>query len=97
MADSDIIIKAALHILLTVIILLDLICKGPQIYKLIKYKKSDGISIPYYFLWIVSSILYIPYCLLIHEYMLIIETSVNIALNVWIMILAKMYHHNDIS
>lgn len=84
-----------LYILLTIIIALDLVCKAPQIIKLIKYKRSDGISTPYYLLWIISSALYIPYCLIIGEHFLIIETSLNILLNIWIMVLAIHYRKNN--
>ena len=78
-------------ILLFAIMGLDLFCKVPQIAKLIKCKKSDGISVSYYLIWNLSSTLYIVYCLIIEERLLIIGTSMNILLNLWIVILALKY------
>lgn len=81
----------AAEIIMAFIIFLDIYSKIPQIRKLLMYKNSSGISVKYYILWNLSCVLYIIYCVLIHEIPLLVETTINLTLNTIIAVLAYKY------
>ncbi len=69
---------------------------SPQIIKLIKRKTSNDLSIQSWLLWVVSSLSYALYAILVSkDKMLIFETSLELFFCLLILILAIKYRKNN--
>ncbi len=83
------------NILLGIVSICTLVSYLPQTIKLIKTKKSNDLSINSWILWVTSSLSYTLYAVLCSkEYMLIFETSLELAFCLIILLLALKYKNN---
>lgn len=83
------------NILLGIVSICTMISYLPQTIKLIKTKKSNDLSINSWILWVTSSLSYTLYAVLCsNEYMLIFETSLELAFCLIILLLALKYKNN---
>ncbi len=83
------------NILLGIVSICTMISYLPQTIKLIKTKKSNDLSINSWILWVTSSLSYTLYAVLCSkEYMLIFETSLELAFCLIILLLALKYKNN---
>ncbi len=83
------------NILLGIVSICTLISYLPQTIKLIKTKKSDDLSINSWILWVTSSFSYTLYAVLCSkDFMLIFETSLELAFCLIILLLALKYKNN---
>ncbi|MCI8344682.1 MAG: hypothetical protein HFJ42_01690 [Clostridia bacterium] len=83
------------NILLGIVSICTMISYLPQTIKLIKTKKSNDLSINSWILWVTSSFSYTLYAVLCSkEYMLIFETSLELAFCLIILLLALKYKNN---
>ena len=80
------------NILLAIVSLCTFISYLPQTLKLIKTKKSEDISIQSWILWVISSLSYTIYAIMIsNDGMLIFETSLELFFCLIILILSIKY------
>ncbi len=83
------------NILLGIVSICTLISYLPQTIKLIKTKKSDDLSINSWILWVTSSFSYTLYAVLCSkDFMLIFETSLELAFCLIILLLSLKYKNN---
>lgn len=83
------------NILLGVVSICTMISYLPQTIKLIKTKKSNDLSINSWILWVTSSFSYTLYAVLCSkDFMLIFETSLELAFCLIILLLALKYKNN---
>lgn len=83
------------NILLGIVSICTMISYLPQTIKLIKTKKSNDLSINSWILWVTSSLSYTLYAVLCSkEFMLIFETSLELAFCLIILLLALKYKNN---
>ncbi len=83
------------NILLGIVSICTLISYLPQTIKLIKTKKSNDLSINSWILWVTSSFSYTLYAVLCSkDFMLIFETSLELAFCLIILLLALKYKNN---
>lgn len=83
------------NILLGIVSICTMISYLPQTIKLIKTKKSNDLSINSWILWVTSSLSYTLYAILCSkEFMLIFETSLELAFCLIILLLALKYSNN---
>ncbi len=83
------------NILLGIVSICTLISYLPQTIKLIKTKKSNDLSINSWILWVTSSFAYSLYAVLCSkDFMLIFETSLELAFCLIILLLALKYKNN---
>lgn len=83
------------NILLGIVSLCTMISYLPQIIKLIRTKKSNDLSINSWILWVTSSFSYTLYAVLCSkDFMLIFETSLELAFCLIILLLALKYKNN---
>lgn len=83
------------NILLGIVSLCTMISYLPQTIKLIKTKKSKDLSIDSWILWVVSSFCYSLYAILCSKnFMLILETSLELFFCLLILALAIKYRKN---
>ncbi len=80
------------NILLTIVSFCTFISYLPQVLKLIKGKKSEDISIHSWILWVVSSLSYTIYAIVVSkDIMLIFETSLEFIFCLLILLLSIKY------
>ena len=80
------------NILLGIVTLCTLISYLPQTIKLLRTKKSNDISIASWLLWVISSISYTLYAILVSDdLMLIVETSLELIFCIIILVLSLIY------
>lgn len=83
------------NILLGIVSICTMISYLPQTIKLIRTKKSNDLSINSWILWVTSSLSYTLYAVLCSkEFMLIFETSLELAFCLIILLLALKYKNN---
>lgn len=83
------------NILLAIVSLCTFISYLPQTIKLIKTKKSEDISIQSWILWVLSSLSYTIYAIIISkDVMLIFETCLELFFCLIILILSIKYRKN---
>lgn len=83
------------NILLVIVSICTMISYLPQTIKLIKTKKSNDLSINSWILWVTSSLAYTLYAVLCSkDFMLIFETSLELAFCLIILLLALKYKNN---
>lgn len=83
------------NILLAIVSICTFISYFPQTVKLIKTKKSEDLSIQSWILWVTSSLAYTIYAVIVSkDFMLIFETSLELAFCLVILILAIKYKNN---
>ncbi len=83
------------NILLGIVSICTMISYLPQTIKLIKTKKSNDLSINSWILWVTSSLAYTLYAVLCSkDFMLIFETSLELAFCLIILLLALKYKNN---
>ena len=83
------------NVLLTVVSICTLISYLPQTIKLIKTKKSNDLSVSSWILWVTSSLAYTLYAFLCSsEFMLRIETLLELCFCLVILFLAVLYKNN---
>ena len=83
------------NILLAIVSICTFISYFPQTVKLIKTKKSNDLSIQSWILWVTSSLAYTIYAIIVSDdFMLIFETSLELAFCLIILILAIKYRNN---
>lgn len=83
------------NILLGIVSICTFISYFPQTVKLIKTKKSNDLSIQSWILWVTSSLAYTIYAITVSkDFMLIFETSLELAFCLIILILAIKYRNN---
>ena len=83
------------NILLAIVSICTFISYFPQTVKLIKTKKSNDLSIQSWILWVTSSLAYTIYAIIVSkDFMLIFETSLELAFCIIILILAIKYRNN---
>lgn len=83
------------NILFGIVTLCTFISYYPQAKKLIKTKKSADLSINSWILWVVSSLSYTLYAILVSKgYMIILETSLELIFCITILFLAVKYRTN---
>ena len=80
------------NILLGIVTFCTFISYFPQATKLIKTKKSEDLSIKSWTLWVISSLSYTLYAVLVSkDFMLIVETSLELTFCLLILVLAVNY------
>ena len=83
------------NVLLGIVSICTFISYFPQTLKLIKTKKSEDLSIQSWILWVVSSFSYTLYAVVVSkDFMLIFETSLELAFCLIILVLAIKYRKN---
>ena len=83
------------NILLGIVSICTFISYLPQTLKLIKTKKSEDLSIQSWILWVVSSVSYTLYAVIVSkDFMLIFETSLELTFCLIILVLAIKYRKN---
>ena len=83
------------NVLLGIVSICTFISYFPQTLKLIKTKKSEDLSIQSWILWVVSSFSYTLYAVVVSkDFMLIFETSLELAFFLIILVLAIKYRKN---
>ncbi|MDR0978645.1 MAG: PQ-loop repeat-containing protein [Lachnospiraceae bacterium] len=83
------------NVLLAIVTLCTFISYYPQAAKLVKTKKSGDISIGSWVLWVISSLSYTIYALVVSkDLMLIFETCLELSFCLLILILSIMYRKN---
>ncbi len=83
------------NILLGIVSMCTFISYFPQTIKLIKSKSSSDLSVQSWFLWVVSSLTYTIYALLVSkDGMLIFETTLELFFCLTILILTIKYRNN---
>ena len=83
------------NILLTIVSICTFISYLPQTIKLFKTKKSSDISIQSWILWVVSSLAYTIYAIIIsNDIMLVFETCLELFFCLLILILSILYRKN---
>lgn len=86
------------NVLLGIVSICTFISYLPQTLKLIKTKKSADLSVSSWILWVVSSLSYTLYAIIISkDFMLIFETVLELAFCLIILILAILYRKNGVS
>lgn len=83
-------------ILMYIVTILTYISYIPQIYKLIRDKRSEGISINSWILWGSSSFLSIIYAFYLQDIGLILADSSELILELFILILSIKYKKNNL-
>ena len=83
------------NILLGIVSLCTMISYLPQTIKLIQTKKSNDLSVQSWILWVVSSLAYTLYAVICsNDFMLIVETSLELFFCLIILLLAIKYKNN---
>lgn len=84
--------QAISALLLTIVSYCALVSYIPQVRKLIKEKRADGISTATWFMWLGSAICYTAYTILNFDFMLFLSGAIKLVFNV--LILALTLHYN---
>ena len=83
------------NVLMGIVSICTFISYFPQTVKLIKTKRSEDLSIQSWILWVVSSLSYTLYAIIISkDFMLIFETSLELSFCLIILVLAVKYRKN---
>lgn len=83
------------NILLGIVSFCTFISYLPQTIKLLRTKKSEGLSIQSWILWVISNFSYTLYAILVSkDCMLIFETSLELFFCLLILILTILYRNN---
>ena len=83
------------NVLLGIVSICTFISYFPQTIKLLKTKKSEDLSIQSWILWVVSSISYTIYAVIVSkDFMLIFETGLELSFCLIILMLAIRYRNN---
>lgn len=87
--------EAISALLLTIVSYCALVSYIPQVRKLVKEKRADGLSPTTWFIWLGSAICYTLWTILNFDFMLFLSGAIKLGFNVVILVLTLYYNHKN--